>query len=606
MTITNTQLKNKVLKSVTHENFSDEQIQIDYPDVQVELDTLETDYSTFKTNTNTSLAENMQQLSLKPNKGETNWATLNTFDETTRAVLLGLEVGQINAVLGAGNVSAINTNFMQELGNNLFVKETVIDNKSLSITGTLVDNVDYWTSDFISVLEGATYTKSTSNRMCFYDSNSVFISELNPVTTFTVPTGATKIRVSIAKNLITLDDYKLMVGTTIVNDEVYYKFNKNLKINGAEINDFSISEKKTDFIEVIENMFDKNTATNGYYVSHTTGLLVASGTNYYASDYIPVKPSTEYNRTGGNRMAFYDENKTFISGIDNTSTYPFTTPSNCVYVRISVNTNVDLLDDYVVCNAKYTLNEVKDNIFFDFKYPLYGSTAGFVSNWKGKKWLSYGDSITYANYWQPYIANKFGLIHEQRGIGGSYIAENGMTAYVYDDTRQYTGVKPPDTQPSNSTEIFESMCNTQRIDFMLDEEVDLITIMGGTNDFGYDVPLGDMDSTDNTTFYGGYKQLLNHLIAKYPNTRIFILAPTQRKRTVMVNNLGLTTEDYAKACQEIANYYGFPFINMFGEVGYNGINGDLYTLDGNHPNELGAKRMAEVVIGRLSQFEPID
>lgn len=62
MAITNTELKNKVLKSVTHENFSDEQIQIDYPDVQVELNTLETDYSTFKTNTNEQLAEMTTQV----------------------------------------------------------------------------------------------------------------------------------------------------------------------------------------------------------------------------------------------------------------------------------------------------------------------------------------------------------------------------------------------------------------------------------------------------------------------------------------------------------------------------------------------------------------
>ena len=556
---------------------------------------------------NSQLEENTQQLSLKPYRSETNWATLNTFDEATRAILLGLQPGQINAVLGVGNVTALNTNFLQELSNNLFVKETVTDNMALSSTGTLVVNTGYWTSDYIDVFEGATYTKSTANRLCFYDSNEVFVSELNPASTFTIPTGVSKVRVSIAKNLTTLDDFKIMLGTTIVEEKSYYKFNKNVKINGAEIDDNSITEKKTDFIEVVENLFNKNTAINGYYVSHLDGLLVASGTKYYSSDYISVKPSTTYNRTGGNRMAFYDENKVFISGIDNTSTYSFTTPSNCAYIRISINTNVDLLDDYVVCEAKYDLNEVKNSKFYNFKYPIYGGNVGYVSNWKGKKWLSYGDSISFQNLWQPFVANKFGLIHEQRGIGGSCISENGKTAYVYNDTRQYTSKKPwlGDAQPANSTEIFESMCNPQRIDFMLNEEVHLITIMGGTNDFGYDVPIGELDGAENT-FMGGYSRLLRYLIPKYPNTRIFLLAPTQRKRDVMVNNLGLTTEAYAKATQEIANYFGLPFVNMFGEVGYNGINGDLYTADGNHPNTLGAKRMAEVVIGRLQQFEPID
>ena len=39
------------------------------------------------------LEENTQQLSLKPYRSETNWATLNTFDEATRAILLGLQPG---------------------------------------------------------------------------------------------------------------------------------------------------------------------------------------------------------------------------------------------------------------------------------------------------------------------------------------------------------------------------------------------------------------------------------------------------------------------------------------------------------------------------------
>ena len=46
-----------------------------------------------------------------------------------------------------------------------------------------------------------------------------------------------------------------------------------------------------------------------------------------------------------------------------------------------------------------------------------------VTDYKAKKWISYGDSITASNGWQPAVAAKLGLIHTKRGIGGTTIAE---------------------------------------------------------------------------------------------------------------------------------------------------------------------------------------
>ena len=68
------------------------------------------------------------------------------------------------------------------------------------------------------------------------------------------------------------------------------------------------------------------------------GVLDASGqvsshTNMYVSDYIPVKPSTQYVRTnlGDSSNHFYDIDKQHIINITNTL---FTTPENAAYCRI--------------------------------------------------------------------------------------------------------------------------------------------------------------------------------------------------------------------------------------------------------------------------------
>jgi lysophospholipase L1-like esterase len=111
----------------------------------------------------------------------------------------------------------------------------------------------------------------------------------------------------------------------------------------AGIADGSISPLKTSFLITGKNLFNKNTVNLGYYVYEANGTLAASA-SYNASDYIPVSPSTNYtfiSPTGGTRIAYYDANKTFISGVVG-PTMPITTPSNARYVRFSFSTTLTI------------------------------------------------------------------------------------------------------------------------------------------------------------------------------------------------------------------------------------------------------------------------
>jgi hypothetical protein len=82
-----------------------------------------------------------------------------------------------------------------------------------------------------------------------------------------------------------------------------------------------------------QNLFDKTTVELGKYVRYNNGLLGTSATNA-ASDYIPVKELTTYTKENVNQLAFYDENKLYISGEFDVST--MASPVNAAYVRISV------------------------------------------------------------------------------------------------------------------------------------------------------------------------------------------------------------------------------------------------------------------------------
>ena len=237
-----------------------------------------------------------------------------------------------------------------------------------------------------------------------------------------------------------------------------------------------------------------------------------------------------------------------------------------------------------------------------------------VTNYKVKKWISYGDSITASNGWQPAVAAKLGLIHTNRGIGGTTIAESGSIAWV-DANGNYIG-RPPATQPPGTTEILSSMCNIQRINAMIPLDTQLLTIMGGTNDYGTSIPLGvglptnERPILDETFFIGGLCAMIEKIQNRVPYCRIILMTPIPRYhdgRYEPKNRAGLVTSDYVRAVKDAAAFYALPCIDLHSKVGWNKINGGSYLRDGIHPNKTrGYPRISEVVIGEFKALEPLN
>lgn len=90
-----------------------------------------------------------------------------------------------------------------------------------------------------------------------------------------------------------------------------------------------------------ENLFDKNTVTNKYYLDNT-GTPISNTSRGY-SDYIPILPNTAYTLSGVSDIGvaasrcYYDKNKNFIIGVSYNKTNPFTdvSPTNAYYMRES-------------------------------------------------------------------------------------------------------------------------------------------------------------------------------------------------------------------------------------------------------------------------------
>ena len=166
------------------------------------------------------------------------------------------------------------------------------------------------------------------------------------------------------------------------------------------------------------------------------------------------------------------------------------------------------------------------------------------------------------------------------------------------------------------------------MEMVADNDVDLISVWAGTNDFAYNVPLGDFETQyaaaqrNTTTFYGAYMDSIEHLLAVFPKARIFLIGTTDRIwRTensgnpwsdAMVNTMGSGfLPDYVEAVKKLAERYGLPFLDLLHTSGINKHNIDQYmflqTSSGTEyylhfNNEFGTQQIAQRIAAFINSI----
>ncbi len=278
-----------------------------------------------------------------------------------------------------------------------------------------------------------------------------------------------------------------------------------------------------------------------------------------------------------------------------------------------------------LCSAWRRLNRLEENGGEKTPVDIHVSEGELPRlNWAGKTWCSYGDSITQEASWQDYVTEYFGFAkHYNRGIGSSTFAKNNQTWYAnpdgsYNSRFGFAGVMEA---PEGTTEHEGYLCSSDRIDVSVPEDADLILIMGGTNDMGSNVPLGDLSAPfDETTFKGAVAATVVKIQEKVPGAVVVLASPLSGRgpepeegsslpdnrdvEEFMVNELGLTTKDYRDAMEEVAQAMSIPFIDVYGTTGINQWNRSRYIRDVVHPSERGGMAVARSVIGGLEQVKP--
>ena len=184
----------------------------------------------------------------------------------------------------------------------------------------------------------------------------------------------------------------------------------------------------------------------------------------------------------------------------------------------------------------------------------------------GKKLACVGDSITEAtNPEGGYFTNYAELVAER----------HNMTVYK-DGKGGSTMTNIESNIPPFSAERYLNVPS----------DFDILTIWFGWNDSAY-ATVGTTDDTEDTTFYGAYKKVLDYFITTYPTKKIGLIVPYGNA----------SVEPFRVAVRALSEMYGVPCLDLADGKQCSllwGMANDAQlsrraalTYDGTHPNQVG-------------------
>ncbi len=145
------------------------------------------------------------------------------------------------------------------------------------------------------------------------------------------------------------------------------------------------------------------------------------------------------------------------------------------------------------------------------------------------------------------------------------------------------------------------------------EDVQLILIWHGTNDWYWGTELGSPMDKEANTFWGAISFVLHRLRSKLPTAKIAWATPIYRKEAPEGSNtsgnayqsqnaVGHTLLDYYEALEKASKIFGFYLLDMRRLSNIHGENAHLYLEDEAHPNRAGYELIHEVLYKEIKRL----
>ncbi|WP_440552966.1 SGNH/GDSL hydrolase family protein [Vescimonas sp.] len=285
--------------------------------------------------------------------------------------------------------------------------------------------------------------------------------------------------------------------------------------------------------------------------------------------------------------------------------------NNFAYLRVTTNSAASIVtvnEEIVettqkVMTLKPTVKVGENNLNFNVATALLA----------GKKVVVFGDSIIGMTRDQTsvpaYAATYTGATIYNVGFGGCRMSvhpTNGYAAFsmwALADAVSTGDYAMQDAQASSGSDYFpEQLALLKTINF---NDVDMVVIHYGTNDFAANVAIDNASDDDDTaTLCGALRYSLRKLMTAYPKLRIFVSVPIYRKwnsvgAETYTNSNGVKLIDFCEAMARVATEFNCPVMNGYRALGINTINDAAFSADGTHLNDYGRKAFGQFMGGNL-------
>ncbi|MEG1495279.1 MAG: GDSL-type esterase/lipase family protein [Bacilli bacterium] len=318
-----------------------------------------------------------------------------------------------------------------------------------------------------------------------------------------------------------------------------------------------------------------------------------------------------------------------------------------VYLGIGTNTYLNIPKEVIgksfVLNVytgntlgRFCIQEITEHTISDKFYRRYnvseidtGKWNEFISNqggsvvsegyFKDKTFLMFGDSITENGDYPERVGKYLGCAIKKAGFGGCRMAQHTQSGngLLYDKMCMHKlseYIKSGDFTElvQASEDLVRAVGDDNRVQAkMLRDldfnEVDYITILFATNDFGSNqIPIGINTDDDETTFKGSINKTIKNISEKHPTIKIMFITPFYRNRFITIddgknsddfpNELGIYLQEYVDAIKEVCKIHHIPVLDLMDEIGINKYNQATYLVDGLHPTtEIGYGHLARKI-----------
>lgn len=375
---------------------------------------------------------------------------------------------------------------------------------------------------------------------------------------------------SIAEN--TIDNSKLkddtLEDTKIKNINIAKIKDANMK-NLFDKDEYPYSTKDTEK-SLVGYFLDSKFFANQAY--RTLILRCLPNTKYYL---YRIDDENNCSEVAYNKLILF-ANKDMQTSPVTIENYSFTTPKDCCYILCTIGPNCGTEKEY---NGNVSRIMLTDYGITETYYPYVAEPKWLHTKRINIKLICYGDSLTQDKY-PKYIKELLNCVKvTDAGVGGDVI--KGINSRV----------------------------GTYGTDY------NVVTFMIGTNDNGgaTSCKLGtkndttassDHDPKDTeVTFHSRVKLLIETIKSTHKGALIIGMSFFQHEWMSKDS-----ADEISNAIKEECNLYRIPYLDVLNLVGWDGTNSDdktIYMSDGTHENEVGAKRLAEVIVGEIKRLKGI-